>query len=72
MHHLAWISAAHLWTQDHVKRNMLPGTMTAIQVHARHSYMVVVAEMPTDLNLKNNVKGTVEALKAKVGIPVKF
>lgn len=70
MHHLAWISAAHLWTEDHVKRNMLHGIMTVMLVHARHLYMVVVVEMPTDLNQKNNVKGTVEALKAKVGIVV--
>jgi hypothetical protein len=51
---------------------MLPGTMTAIQVHARRSYMVVVVEMPTDLNQKNSVKGTVGALKDKVGVLVKF
>lgn len=51
-------------------RNMLPGTMTAMHVHARHLYMVAVVEMLTDLNLKNNVKDNVEALKAKVGIPV--
>ena len=30
--------------------------------------MVVVVEMPTDLNQQNNVKGTVEVSKIRVGI----
>jgi hypothetical protein len=46
--------------------------MTAVQVHARHLYMVAVVEMLTDLNQKNNVRGTVEVLKDRVGILVKF
>jgi hypothetical protein len=51
---------------------MLPGITTETQVHARPSYMVVVVEMPTDLSQKNNVRGTAEVSKARVGIVVKF
>jgi hypothetical protein len=51
---------------------MPPGTTTETQVHARHSYMVVVVETPTDLSQKNNVRGTVGISKARVGIIVKF
>jgi hypothetical protein len=51
---------------------MLLGTMTEAQVHARHSYMVAVVEMPTDLSQKNNVRGTAEVSKARVGIVVEY